>query len=71
MYLSEKYRSLGEIEEGHYDILLTSPETILGRWGKTVIALAEHKLLGAIFIDKAHCIRRLYEPLFSKMDIYW
>ena len=52
MYLSEKYRSLGEIEEGHYDILLTSPETILGRWGKTVI-------------------RRLYEPLFSKMDIYW
>ena len=59
LYVSEGDQSLNDIEKGHYDILLTSLETILGKCRKTGTALAEQKLLGAIFIDEAHCIRKL------------
>ena len=57
--LSERDLSLRDIEKGHYDILLSSPETILGKYRNTVAALAMENLLGAIFIDEAHCIRKL------------
>ena len=59
VYLSEEDLSLHDIEKGHYDILLSSPETILGKYRNTVAALAKENLLGAIFIDEAHCIRKL------------
>ena len=59
LYVSERDQSLSGIEKGHYDTLLTNPETVLGKRRKTVIALAEQKLLGAVFIDEAHCIWKL------------
>ena len=51
LYLSEEDLSLRDIENGHYDILLSSPETVLGKYRNTVAALAKENLLGAIFID--------------------
>ena len=59
LYLGEGDLNLSDIENGKYNILLTSPETILGKYRKTVTALAKQKLLAAIFIDEAHCIRKL------------
>ena len=59
LYLSEEGFSLLDIEKGHYDILLSSPETILGKYKNTFAALAKENLLGAISIDDAHCIRKL------------
>ena len=59
LYLGEGDLNLTDVENGKYDILLTSPETILGGCRKTVTALANKKLLAAVFIDEAHCIRKL------------
>ena len=64
LYLSETSEEISgdnftNIENGHYEILLCSPETVLGHYRKAVGVLAERKLLGAIFIDEAHCIRKL------------
>ena len=47
---SEEDLSLRDIEKGHYDTLLSSPETILGKNRTTVAALAKENLLGVIFI---------------------
>ena len=48
-----------DIEKGHNDILLSSPETILGKYRNTFAALAKENLLGAICVDDAHCIRKV------------
>ena len=49
---SEEDLSLHDIEKGHYDILLSSPETILGKVRNTVAALAKENLLGVIYINE-------------------
>ena len=41
LYLSEEDLSLRDIEKGHYDIMLSSPETILGKYKNTFAALAK------------------------------
>lgn len=51
--------SINDIHEGHFDILLCSPESILGDHRTVITDLAERKVLRAIFIDEAHCITKL------------
>ena len=51
--------SFYDIEKGHYDILLSSPETFLGKYRNAVAVLAKENLLGATFIDEAHYFWRL------------
>ena len=41
LYLSEEDLSLRDIEKGHYDIMLSSPETFLGKYKNTFAALAK------------------------------
>ena len=47
------------VYNGNCDVILGSPESFLGVHRKLISRLAELKKLGAIFIDEAHCIRKL------------
>ena len=58
-----------EIEEEHYDILLTRLETILGKCRRRGIALAEQKLL-KYSLMKPIVLGSCKYPFFSKMSIY-
>ena len=52
--------SVKDIKSGQFDILVCSPESILGDHRSIVKDLSEKKaILRAIFVDEAHCIVRL------------
>ena len=48
--------STEELMRGHMQILLASPESLLGQHRKLVADLAEKDLVGALAVDEAHCV---------------
>ena len=50
---------LQTIESGHYDLIFASPETLLQSNRDTVMKLARKGCLKVIFVDEAHCIKKL------------
>lgn len=45
-----------DVKEGKIDILLSSPESILGNQRNLILHLAKNNNIRIIFIDEAHCI---------------
>ena len=56
---SEDTVSMKDIVCGNFDILLCSPESVLGEHRSIIKNLSECHILRAIFIDEAHCITKL------------
>ena len=50
---------LDDISNGLFDIIFASPESLLGHYRSTVTELSKNKALKAIFVDEAHCIKKL------------
>ena len=51
--------TMKDIERGQFEVLLCSPESVLGDHRALVKDLSEKKILRAIFVDEAHCIVKL------------
>ena len=51
--------SVNDIHAGKFDVLLCSPESILGDHRNIVGDLSKKGILRALFIDEAHCITKL------------
>ena len=47
------------IEKGLYELVFTSPETLLQMHRNMLMTLSKKKYLKAIFVDEAHCIKKL------------
>ena len=48
-----------DIISGQFDILVCSPESVLGEHRDLIKGLSEKNILRAIFVDEAHCIVKL------------
>ena len=48
-----------DLEKGKCDVILASPESLLGEYRSLLTKLSNNKVLKAIFIDEAHCIKKL------------
>ena len=48
-----------DLENGKCDIILASPESLLGEYRSLLIKMSKNKVLKAIFVDEAHCIKKL------------
>ena len=65
IYLRERESSKADnklmehVASGHYELIFASPETILQSGRQTVMNLAKKGHLKVIFIDEAHCIKKL------------
>ena len=51
--------SLGGVKNGDYQLLFASPETLLQNHRDLVLHIAKKGILKTIFIDEAHCIKKL------------
>ena len=51
--------SLRGVKNGDYQLLFSSPETILQNQRDLVLQIAKKGFLKTIFIDEAHCIKKL------------
>ena len=47
------------IENGLYELIFASPETLLQKHRKVLMSLSKKKYLKAIFVVEAHCIKKL------------
>ena len=47
------------LENGKCDIILASPESLLGEYRSLLIKMSKNRVLKAIFVDEAHCIKKL------------
>ena len=50
---------LGDISKGLFDLIFANPESLLGHYRSAVTELSKNKALKAIFVDEAHCIKKL------------
>ena len=48
--------TLDDVKEGNIDILLASPESLLGNQRKLILHLAKNSENNYNFVDEAHCI---------------
>ena len=48
-----------DVSNGKCDIIFASPESLLGEHRSMLINLSNKKALKALFIDEAHCIKKL------------
>ena len=48
--------TLDDVKEGNIDILLASPESLLGNQRKLILHLAKGSKITTSFVDEAHCI---------------
>ena len=48
--------TLDDIKEGNVDIVLASPESLLGNQRKLILNLAKDGKIITIFVDEAHCV---------------
>ena len=52
---------ISEIEEGNFDVMLTSPEMILGEKGKRIISNKSfQEKVCLLAFDESHCITEWY-----------
>ena len=51
--------SMEDVTSGKCDIIFASPESLLGEHRAMLISLSNKKALKALFIDEAHCIKKL------------
>ena len=52
-------KPFNDISKGLFDMIFASPESLLGHYRSTVTELSKNKALKAIFVDEAHCIKKL------------
>ena len=51
--------TIEDLENGKCDIILASPESLLGEYRSLLIKMSKNRVLKAIFVDEAHCIKKL------------
>ena len=51
--------ALVNIESGLYELVFASPETLLQVHRNVLLTLSKKKYLKAIFVDEAHCIKKV------------
>ena len=51
--------SKDDIRKGNVDIIFASPESLLDHQRDVVLELSKQNLVKALFIDEAHCIKKL------------
>ena len=56
---NEADRVWENIENGRFELIFASPETLLQSYRSTVMQLAKRNHLKVIFVDEAHCIKKL------------
>jgi superfamily II DNA helicase RecQ len=73
--------SIDDLKKGKVQILLASPESLLGQYRKLIADLAEANLIGAIAVDEPHCVlkygysrntkggkkKRAFRPAYSRL----
>lgn len=56
--LSKSNMTKEALEKGKCDIIFASPESLLGEHRSLLIKMSKNRILKAIFIDEAHCIKK-------------
>ena len=51
--------TMEDISSGKCDVVFASPESLLGEFRSLLVNLSNKKALKAIFVDEAHCIKKL------------
>ena len=51
--------SLADVRKGEISILFASPESLLDHQRNIILELAGNNLIRALFVDEAHCIKKL------------
>ena len=62
VYLQDLLKSnvtVEDLENGKCDIIFASPESLLGEHRALMTKMSKNRVLKAIFIDEAHCIKKL------------
>lgn len=61
--------NLENINNGYYELIFASPETLLQSKREVIMNLARQGFLKVIFIDEAHCIKKLKVSFFTSTFI--
>lgn len=57
--LSKSNLTEEDLDNGKCDIIFASPESLLGEHRSLMTKMSKNRVLKAIFIDEAHCIKKL------------
>ena len=58
-YLMKTSDIVTDLQNGMFELIFASPETLLESYREVMLQLAKTGFLKAIFVDEAHCIKKL------------
>ena len=58
-YLMKTSDIVTDLQNGMFELIFASPETLLESYREVMLQLAKAGFLKAIFVDEAHCIKKL------------